>query len=132
MVSAVMGQSADSVSNVITDTSMLTMLSFSREQEEDSDEEGIRVLHAYYGGVHGATELFDVLGQTDHEDSIGMPQLLSSHPDTENRKDHMRNIADSRGWGSGGKVKPIPARILEIIATDKQRTIKRSTTSEND
>jgi hypothetical protein len=76
-------------------------------------------------------ELFDILQRTHDEEGIDLPQFLGSHPDSKNRKDHMSKIADSRGWVSGGIIKPIPARILEMIAADKRRTKKHSRTSEN-
>jgi predicted Zn-dependent protease len=120
-LSAIMGQSSDSVVNVITDTSMLTLLSFSRDQEQASDEEGIKALNAFYGHVHGATELFEILQQAHQQNAIDIPQLLRSHPDTESRIERLNEIADTQGWTRHGATKAIPEKILRIIAGDKQR-----------
>lgn len=119
-LSAIMGQSADSVANVITDTSMLTLLSFSRDQEQTSDEEGIKALNAFYGHVHGATELFEILQQVQQQEEIDIPQLLSSHPATEDRIGQLNEITDTQGWNKHGSPKTIPAEILKIIAAQKK------------
>jgi len=121
VLSAILGQSSDSVANVITDTSMLTMLSFNRDQEQDSDEEGIKVLNAYYGHVQGATELFEILEQEHQETGIAVPQFLSSHPDAINRINHLNELTQTQGWIQQGKPKLIPEHILKKIAADKQQ-----------
>ena len=121
VLSTILGQSSDSVANVITDTSMLTMLSFNRDQEQDSDEEGIKVLNAYYGGVRGATELFEILEKEHQEKGYAVPEFLSSHPDTKNRKNFLNEIAQTQGWIQQGKPKPIPRYILKKMAADKQQ-----------
>ena len=121
ILSTIMGQSSDSVANVITDTSALTMLSFSRDQEQASDEVGIDALNAFYGHVHGATELFEILQQAHERDGINIPQMLNSHPDTESRIGQLNRIADTQGWAKRGKPKAIPKNIRNIIAADKQR-----------
>ncbi len=119
VLSAILGQSSDSVANVITDTSMLTMLSFNRDQEQDSDVEGIKVLNAYYGRVLGATELFKILEKEHQESGISVPKFLSSHPDTKNRINHLNEIAQAQGWIQQGTPKPIPGEILKKVAADK-------------
>jgi predicted Zn-dependent protease len=121
VMSAILGQSSDSVANVTSDTSLLTMLSFNRDQEQDSDEEGIKVLNAYYGGIQGATELFEILEQAQQEEGIEITHFLSSHPDTKNRKNHLNELAKTQGWTQQGKPEPIPGYILKIMAADKQR-----------
>jgi len=120
VLSTVLGQSSDSVANVITDTSMLTMLSFNRDQEQASDEEGLKVLNAYYGSVHGATGLFEILEKENQEKGLDVPQFLSSHPDTRNRIKYLNGIAQTQGWIEQGQPKPIPGYILNIMAADKQ------------
>jgi predicted Zn-dependent protease len=121
VMSAIMGQSSDAAASIITDTSALTMLSFSRDQEQTSDEEGIKVLNAFYGHVQGATELFEILRQAQQHEGIDIPQLLSSHPDTEDRIRQLNRIAETQGWILQGTSKPIPEQILRIITADKQR-----------
>ena len=119
VMSTVLGHSSDSVANVISDSSMLTLLSFNRDQEQDSDEEGLKVLNAYYGNVHGATELFDVLENSQQEEGIDIPQLLSSHPDTETRRKHLHELAKLQSWTQQGQPRPIPERIRRIMTADR-------------
>ena len=121
VLSTILGQSSDSVANVITDASMLTMLSFNRDQEQDSDEEGIKVLNAYYGGVQGATKLFEILEKEHQEKDFDVPRFLSSHPDTKHRKNHLNEIAQTQGWIQQDNPEPIPGYILKKIAADKQQ-----------
>jgi predicted Zn-dependent protease len=121
VMSVIMGQSSDAAASIITDTSALTMLSFSRNQEQTSDEVGIKVLHALYGHVQGATELFEILRQAQQHEGIDIPQMLSSHPDTEDRIRQLNRIAETQGWTRQGTSKPLPEQILRIMTADKQR-----------
>jgi len=67
---------------LINNVSLLTMLSFSREQESAADEAAILTLKNHYGHSHGAEALFEVLQQ---EQKLNPPELLSTHPVTEDR-----------------------------------------------
>jgi predicted Zn-dependent protease len=120
VMSSVLGDSSDSVTGVVSDTSMLTMLSFSRDQEQASDEEGIQVLSSYYGHVQGSTDLFEILKQEYQEKNVSVPQFLSSHPDTDNRIHHLNKMAEKQNWIQQSKVKSIPENILKKLANDKQ------------
>lgn len=68
---------------------MLTMLSFNREQEEDADDEGLKVMNAYYRHVEFSTELFKILQNEHQENGLDVSHFLSSHPDTEHRIQHL-------------------------------------------
>jgi len=120
VLSTVLGQSSDSVANVITDTSMLTMLSFNREQEEDADDEGIKVMNAYYNHVQSSTELFEVLNSEHQAKDLNVPQFLSTHPDTERRIQHLNQLAQTNNWVQQGAIRPIPDTIRKKLAEDKQ------------
>lgn len=121
VLSAILGRSSDSVADVITDTSMLTMLSFNRDQEQDSDDEGIKILNTYYNHVRGATELFEILEINHQDKGFAVPQFLSSHPDTKNRISHLHEIAQAKGWIQQGKPEAIPEYILKKMSADKQQ-----------
>ena len=121
LLSTVLGQSSDSVANVVTDTSMLTMLSFNREQEEDADEEGLKVMNAYYRHVEFSTELFKILKNEDQENGLDVPQFLSSHPDTEQRIQHLIELAQTQHWIQQGAIRLIPDTIIKKLAEDKQK-----------
>jgi Zn-dependent protease with chaperone function len=122
LLSTVLGQSSDSVANVLTDTSMLTMLSFNREQEEDADDEGLKVMNAYYRHVQFSTELFEILKNEQQGNGLDVPQFLSSHPDTEHRIQHLNELTHTQHWIQQGIIRPIPGTITKKLADDKQKT----------
>jgi len=121
LMSVILGESSDSVANAISDTTMLTMLSFSRDQEESSDEEGIKTVNAYYGHVQGATGLFEILQKASEDSMVDMPQFLNSHPDTENRINYLNKQASTQHWKLKGPLRPIPDNILKKLKADKQQ-----------
>ncbi len=121
VLSTVLGQSSDAVSNVLTDTSMITMLSFDRDQEQASDDEGIKVLNAYYKHVQAATDLFEILKKEQQENGLEIPQFLSTHPDTDHRIQHLAEMAHTRHWLTQGETRPIPGYIRKKLADDKHR-----------
>lgn len=118
VLSTVLGQASDSIANFLTDTSMLTMLSFNREQEEDADDEGLKVMNAYYRHVQSATELFEILKQEDQKNALDIPRFLSSHPDTEHRIQHLNELAQTQHWIQQGTIRPIPDTIIKKLAED--------------
>ena len=120
LMSAVLGESSDAVATVISDTSMLTMLGYSREQEQLSDEAGLHVMHAFYGHVKGATNLFEVLQQQNNEQVFKLPQFLNSHPDTGFRIKYLKQLAETKRWDQQGKINFVPDYILNILAEDKK------------
>lgn len=117
---AILGGASDSAADVLVDTSMLTMLSFSREQEQDSDDEGIHALHAYYGHVQDATRLFEILKQNEYDEVKNVPQFLSSHPDTGGRIKHLNQLAQMQSFQAQGEIHAIPDNIIIKLANDKQ------------
>jgi len=121
LVSFILGESSDSVANVISDTSMLTMLSFSRDQEEASDDEGIKTVNDFYGHVRGATELFEILQKERQNAAVNIPQFLSSHPDTEQRIEHLNKLVEVQHWNQQGETRPIPENIISKLNSDRRQ-----------
>ena len=119
VLSTVLGQSSDSVANMLTGTSMITMLSFNREQEQASDDEGIKVLNAYYSHVQSSTDLFEILKKEHMENDLDIPQFLSSHPDTENRIDYLNEMAQTQHWVKQGETWSLPDYIVKKLADDR-------------
>jgi len=121
LMSVILGESSDSVASVISDTSMLTMLSFSRDQEEASDDEGIKTVNAYYGHVRGATGLFEILQKERQNAAVNIPQFLSSHPDTVQRIEHLNQLVEMQYWNQQGETRPIPENIISKLNSDRQQ-----------
>lgn len=119
LYSLILGESSDAAASAISDASMLTLLNFSREQEEDSDEEAVKVLGSYYGHVKGASSLFEVLKQQQLLTGDTPPEFLNSHPDTQNRIQHITEMLKQNHWTSDGKLTKIPDFVRQKINQDK-------------
>ena len=119
LFSMVMGQSSDAVSQLMSNAGMMTMLGFSREQEEDADEEGLQAMWHYYHHVAGSLDLFEVLQKATQAQGGSTPALLNSHPQTADRIAHLRQMAQTRGWPLQGERRPIPQGILNKLAADR-------------
>ncbi|VAW64676.1 hypothetical protein MNBD_GAMMA10-649, partial [hydrothermal vent metagenome] len=118
LMSVILGESSDSVANVITDSSVLTMMSFSRDQEEDSDDMGINLVNAYYGHTQGALGLFEALQEQQQASSVYSPEFLNSHPDTESRIKRLHQLIEKQHWEQQGKVRLIPENIIKKLKAD--------------
>lgn len=67
----------------------LHSLSYSRKFEQEADEQGLKILMNNHLNPQGMVELFE---QLESESEFDMPQIISSHPLTENRKKNMQKI----------------------------------------
>ena len=92
----------------------LMLNAYSREQEEAADELAVIALHRQYGHVGGATDLFETLKESYGDDEP--PELLSSHPDTDDRIKSIRAIAKERGWGFEA-TNPYPDEVIEALSS---------------
>jgi beta-barrel assembly-enhancing protease len=71
------------VDKIVGNTGMLTALTFTRDQERQSDETALDTLMSIYGNLSGADQLFGVLQEA--EGSVKIPEFFSTHPVSENR-----------------------------------------------
>jgi len=117
-----LGQSSDSVSKLMSQTGMMTMLGFSREQEEKADEEGLQATWRYYHHIGSSLALFEVLQKETQGSADHVPALLRSHPQIAERIVHLRQMAQTHHWSLEGGHHPIPAEILRKLAADKLAT----------
>ena len=118
VLAALFGQSSEAATGLLVDTSTLTLLSFSREQEELADVEGMTATHNYYQHVEGADDLFKVLLNEHNEQGVYTPQIMSSHPDTTQRISLIKQMADDQAWLSQGLLKPVPESIMILLSED--------------
>lgn len=94
ILSLVTGVGGDNFStSLASHVNLLTSLAFSRGQETQSDIYAYNTLLEHYGHGLGATELFDVLVDTDQ--SAGLPELLNSHPLSEKRIERLNTLGRS-------------------------------------
>lgn len=67
----------------------LHSLSYSRGFEQEADEQGLKILMDNNVNPNGMVKLFE---QIEEENEIYVPQIISSHPLTKERKENMQNI----------------------------------------
>jgi predicted Zn-dependent protease len=83
-LSMVSGTLGDMMANqIVSNTGMVTSLTFSRDQERESDKTALETLMKLYGNVVGADQLFMVLKKA--EGSMNVPEFFSTHPVSEKR-----------------------------------------------
>jgi len=117
VASAELGRSA--ASGVLGQAGMVTMLSFNRDQELEADQAALRAIHAEYGHVGGAFDLFDVftrLPKVQGEASIPAVEFLRTHPLTENRVAAIKNWATENRAALDGARRPLPPAIAALRA----------------
>jgi predicted Zn-dependent protease len=85
MVSGALGDMM--TDQIINNTSLVTSLTFSRDQEHESDKTALKTLMALYGNVVGADQLFEVL--QEDESRMKVPEFFSTHPLSEKRIQHI-------------------------------------------
>ncbi len=93
--------------------------SYSRDMETAADELALAAMFVRYGHVRGMEEMFYTFKQSVPADKIP-PEILSSHPDVDNRISHLKAIAAENGWPTTGPAVKLTAPI-EVIELQKQR-----------
>lgn len=111
------------VDDLIGSTSLLTALSFTRDQESAADELAVAALVSRYGHAEGSTQLFEILSR-EHGDSndpsnslpdTKVPEFFSTHPLSQNRILAIDAQARKNNWRLKGNAQEIPKSIQEGI-----------------
>lgn len=85
---------------------MLSMLSFSRAQEEDADAEALQTVQRTYGHVGDAAAFFEyIAGQPQ---SLETPAVFNTHPDHAARIARIRQFAQAHPAAAGQTLTPLP------------------------
>ncbi|MCH9696824.1 MAG: M48 family metallopeptidase [Gammaproteobacteria bacterium] len=100
---------------MFSQTGLLTMLSFSREQESAADREAMLTLQRHYGHVEGAAALFEHIEKEEKEDKT--PSFFQSHPHPRHRIETIRRYSQSLGDSADKQLTRIPERIQQLIKT---------------
>ena len=114
LIAIVAGQSGHDVTSFFMDAQMLTLLNFSREQEQDADNEAFTISYNQYQHSQGLIDLFKVPSQQQQQ-HIASLQLLSSHPDIAQRITSIVNQSKLKHWPTEGQLAPIPEKIMTAI-----------------
>ena len=120
VVSSDLGSSA--AGNVLSTAGLATLLSFNRDQERAADHAALHALHAEYGHIGGAIDLFNVMktlpgGQ--RESSSAAVELLRTHPLTNSRVDAVAQWASDNGAATDRPRRPLPPAIAALRSVSK-------------
>ncbi len=95
------GQVAQSVFGA---SSQLALMNYSRDHENQADEEALHATVALYGHGAGYMELFEVLQNEERKSPEVMRSVgvFRSHPLTQDRLEHARTLAQRNSWSLQG------------------------------
>ena len=98
-------------SRVVTDAGSLTLLTFSRDQEQEADREALTTVNKIYGHTAGALDLYQVLLKTADGLPGELPVFLRTHPLTNDRIRELKVLQLDMGWPSAGTTTPLAAEL---------------------
>lgn len=121
-VATAAGASANSiVEKLIGNTSLLTALSFTRDQESAADKLAVAALVGRYGHANGSTELFDILSKGEGNSLAQYTEFFASHPLSKHRIASINQQIEQNHWKASGALREIPDAVDKAI---KQLTKK--------
>jgi predicted Zn-dependent protease len=124
LVAVISGQNNSDLSGILASSSQLAFLNFSRTQEQDADNEAIRLNHQYYQHTQGAVDLFKVLlAESEQDNNIETLPFLRSHPEVKQRIDEVKMMSELNHWAQQGKLTLIPSHIIEQLEQDKIKVV---------
>jgi predicted Zn-dependent protease len=98
---------------VISSTSGLTGITYTRQQEKAADALGLQAMVGVYGHVGGALELFDILLAVEKK-QLGLRfNFLNDHPLSERRTQAIIDQAREHHWPLTGPLTPMPESIID-------------------
>jgi len=116
------GAGSGAAESILGQSGMLTLLTFSRAQEEEADSAGLAALAAVYGHAGAATETFRVLsGAAVAKGMREPPKFLSTHPVTKERIERLERMIAQNGWKSDGPRTPIPQAVRDALKAAKAK-----------
>lgn len=119
------GAGSGAAESILGQSGMLTLLTFSRAQEEEADAAGLAALVAAYGHAGGATETFRVMSSAAQEKGRAEPpKFLSTHPVTRERIERLERLISQGGWKADGGRTPIPQAVRAAIEQSKNEARK--------
>lgn len=115
-IATVAGASANGiVDKLIGNTSLLTTLSFTRNQESAADKLAVAALISRYGHAEGATQLFEILSKQQGGATAKLPEFFASHPLGKKRIATINDQIKQHGWQAHGTAQNIPAAVATAI-----------------
>lgn len=99
------------VTQILSKSINLGLLSFSRQQEREADASGVRLLKQYYGHAEGASYFFSQLNRDSTLRQTGLTEYLSTHPNTDDRLAFLEQFES----GDTEKLIPLPHSIQVLL-----------------
>jgi predicted Zn-dependent protease len=111
---------SDVVGQVLGPAGLLTMMSFSRDQERAADAAALEALVKVYGHAGGAADTFRTLKDA-FGDKTRPPEFFSTHPLDDDRIETIAATVGQRGWAATGALTPYPAEVsAALLASEKK------------
>ena len=117
VLSIISSSSDDVVSSLLGNTSMITVMKFSREYEYQADKDAIELLVKLYGHASGALGLFEIF--KEGSSAIEPVEFLNTHPLTENRISQTRSIVSEKQLTNQLEMKALPKKFVNWLAVEK-------------
>ena len=116
-LSMVSSSSNDVISGLLGNTSMITVMKFSRDYEYQADKEAIELLVDLYGHADGVLGLFNIF---EAEAGVIKPvEFINTHPLTENRVSRSKFIISEKQLTNQAVMKPLPKEFINWLAAEK-------------
>ena len=110
--------SAELGGSLLSQAGMMTVLTFSRDQEREADADALQTLAADYGHVGGALDLFAAFAQQRSGAAAvaeqAVPEFMRTHPMTAARVQSARDWARVHGKPVEGPRRALPAAIAAL------------------
>ena len=110
----VLGSAPASLEQIAVGPNALILLRFSRDAERRADADALAALAGLYGHTAGSGTLFEMLLAMASERGGTAPELLSSHPLSENRIARLKRTAQARGWPLEGPATPLAPALAAL------------------
>ncbi|BFM15872.1 hypothetical protein R50073_20550 [Maricurvus nonylphenolicus] len=110
LVLGLLGADTGAVQALMTQTGMLTLLSFNRDMEREADTAALILLAQHYGHVSGAEEFFNRMSEGRDDDRWQV--FFQTHPGVHERLESIQ--AELKGSAKTGVVTALDARLINL------------------
>jgi len=118
LVLSIISSSADDiVSGLLGNTSMITVMKFSRDYEYQADKEAIELLIKIYGQADGALGLFDIFKSVHN--AVEPIEFLNTHPLTDNRIKQAKSMIFDKQVTNQSSMTNFPQDYISWLASEK-------------
>ena len=118
LVLSIISSSADDiVSGLLGNTSMITVMKFSRDYEYQADKEAIELLIKIYGQADGALGLFDIFKSVHN--AVEPIEFLNTHPLTDNRIKQAKSMIFDKQVTNQSSMTNFPQDYISWLSSEK-------------